>query len=174
MRKLLSIVLCLVMVFCFTVPAMAAVDTPVNDVHVIAPGTTVTNEVQVTTAVNPVYRVTVTWDKPITFGYNFGAWNTTELKYAPEGWTDKVAKNVVVTNYSNADVAINATVTQNYLTDGLEVLLDNANFTLDSADTGAAVGTATSDTITVGVKDQPLKDANKTYKETLTVTVSAV
>ena len=67
MRKLLSIVLCLVMVFCFAVPAMAATEVGPADVK---PDQFTKTDVEVSVkATEVVYKVVVTWNNP-SFEYN--------------------------------------------------------------------------------------------------------
>lgn len=177
MRKLLSIVLCLVMVFCFAVPAMAATAVELHAVDGVAVGeanksanTTVTVAID---TINPKYRVTVTWADDMSFEYDFGTWNTKDLVYNAPDWKDDASKTVKVTNYSNAKVAITSTLSNNNADTGVTLALTGGDFELASADTPSG-GVAQSRDFTVGVTGAPKNTSVETYTETLTVTVSAV
>ena len=175
MRKLLSIVLCLVMVFCFTVPAMAA------EVDMKDGATPVDSEV-LTTQVNvvidkedPVYKVVVTWDNPMQFEYNFGTWNTTTLVY-DKGWdtTLGLVRTVELENYSNASVKVVPTLSANNATNGVTFTLSSNEIVLDSADVhnGAAVGEVQDGAFTLTVGGAPNDITVDTFEETLTLTIS--
>lgn len=191
MRKLLSIVLCLVMVFCFTVPAMA--ETTILEGHagsdpVVVTGTSesASTDVKVKVLTNPVYKVTVEWNGPIEFIYDFGTWivdsaNQGFLTYSASGWKNVVDKVVTVTNYSNEMVGVEASVTDT-AGDGVVFLLNDdivpVTFDLASADNnrgGVGKGQAVSNifTVTVDTNEKPLDATKPLYTEELTVTVTA-
>ena len=174
MRKLLSIVLCLVMVFCFTVPAMAA--TEVGPDNVKADQFTKTDVEVSVKAKEVVYKVVVTWNDP-SFEYNFGTWNTTNVNYDGRDW-DKTATTFFVENYSNAHVKIDTEITHNNsgTTNGVDITLDHDTFQLDSADNkdGIQRGDVDTEVVTVSVSGKPNTSATAVYNETITVTVSAV
>lgn len=180
MRKLLSIVLCLVMVFCFTVPAMAATAVELNGVSTGVSAAEANrdnaseNVVITIDAVDPKYRVTVTWDDDMEFKYDFGTWNTETLKYNPAGWADGDTElNVTLTNYSNTKVWVVPTI-QNQV-NGVNFDLDKTNVPLDSADNAATLGvagTADTDTFKLTVSGAPTNTQVTSFTVPLTVTVS--
>lgn len=182
MRKLLSIVLCLVMVFCFAVPAMAAVEpveitgTPITGVSdTEANGDNASKDVVITVdAVDPKYRVTVTWDDDMEFKYDFGTWNTETLKYNPAGWADGDTElNVTLTNYSNTKVWVVPTI-QNQV-NGVTFTLSDNDVALDSADNAATLdvaGTAKTGTFKLTVSGAPTNTQVTSFNVPLTVTVS--
>ena len=168
MRKLLSIVLCLVMVFCFTVPAMAAeVDVDMLDSGVPVASETLTNDVNVTVKGNPVYKVVVTWDEPLEFVYNNAAWDPDALEYTPAAWEVKT-KTVNVANRSNASVTVDAAVTAT--NNGVTITLDDNQEVLDSA-VGKTASTLANKTFTLTAEGIPSPMATFAYGQ-LTLTIS--
>lgn len=122
-----------------------------------------------------VYSVDVVWDD-LAFSYDAGnkTWNAGNHSYTTTGagWTD-TAGSIIVTNHSNADVAV--TVVYTDATEGKVVVsLTNGIFELDRAAVGtehdaAPTGTATL-TVNTATSTAPTADATV---GTVTVTIAA-
>ena len=115
MKKYLSMILVLVMVFALAVPAFAAGDVDTvegNASQEVTAGYTKPSD----TAAAVVYRVTLTWEPTATekaLSYtgkqSTYTWDTTGLVYkenvdTAEGWEGSTGYKLTVTNYSNAAV----------------------------------------------------------------------
>ena len=181
MKKILSIVLALVMVFALSTTAFAAgaktdeglglVESS-NNVDVIIDSTTVEN-------ITAVYYVDVEWES-LDFTYTFD--KTVDNVWDPETHTytvadgedgnanwDKTSATITVTNHSNEAVAIAATApaAMNGVTTSV-----TAGFDLPSA-VGYAVDAAEiTDTFTVSIDGIPTVEENFTIGA-VTVTISA-
>lgn len=171
MRKLLSIVLCLVMVFCFTVPAMAATS-PVElegDSDSFVDKKVENIPVNVEIIGNPVYQVVVEWDD-MTFNYNAGAWDPETLSYAQNAWVDEDV-SITVTNRSNAGVNVTSSLVANAEVYGLTVTPDKTTFPLATAE-NCDESSLPNDTFTYTVSGTPDDESIRNFeygKVTITV-----
>lgn len=178
MKKILSIVLALVMVFALSTTAFAAFEqvpsTDSGNVEVIIDSTTLTS-------IEKVYYVDVEWEA-LDFTYSFNntdnknIWNPLDHTYSEENgatednWDKTIIEDAItVTNHSNAAVGIAATdsVTLNGVTAST-----SADFDLPSA-VGYAVDAAEiTNTFDVSVAGVPTIEEDFTIG-TIVVTISA-
>ena len=193
MKKTLSILLSIVLMFALAIPVFAAEETSVTDL----PANPAPNH-DVTATYTPgqnvsggtVYHVTVAWDIQSDLTYTQGnttyTWNTDSTKYekgepAEDKWSGKATVTITVTNRSNA--AITATPSWQAAA-GIDVTCDEGTaVNVPSAATGTDLtaaepmvqGEAKSDTITATVNTPTggSISANNAVVGTITVNIAA-
>lgn len=135
MKKILSFVLAVMMMFAMSISVFAEsliaseIDGNLTGDVVIA----IKGEND--EAVEKVYKVQLAWD-PLTFTFGGATWNTTDLVYENGTWQNTEAY-ITVTNFSNAEVGVSASM-DTYTQNGVTAELQNNNFTLASAEGGTA------------------------------------
>ena len=181
MKKILSIVLAIAMIFALSTTAFAATTKTDED---LGAGATSTNAVDViidassTSNIEDVYSVDVAWDA-LDFTYSFSddatnEWDPETHTYGDANYTDanwdKTTANIVVTNHSNEPVDVVATM-DNAVKYGVTTTLTNASFELATGE-GRTPAEADNNTIVVDIKGVPTVEENFTIG-TITVTISA-
>lgn len=143
-----------------------------------AEGNSSTNDVDViidgTENLETVYSVTVDWESlDFTYTYDEGAvWNPDTHTYSENtagGW-DKTSANVKVTNHSNDDVSIAATM-NSYTQNGVTAAISNGTFDLATGE-GLTYESAANNSFGVSVTGTPTTDTSFTIG-TVTVAISA-
>ena len=176
MKKIISLVLAVVMVFAMSVtvfaeavPAGNITGGTTGDVEIVIKGESGTDPVA------KVYKVELAWDT-LTFTYGGAVWNTEELEYENGIWTtaadsngDGTSATIKVTNRSNAEVTVSAEMDV-YTKNGVTASLSNANFTLTSAE-GKDNSTLPTASIAVSVDGKPTTNTGFTLG-TITVTLT--
>ena len=171
MKKIISLVLAVAMMFALAGVASAATLTNGNQSTQL--GDTGALPVTVTVAVDeaPSYYVTVAWDE-LNFTYNYGAWNPQNRQYEAGAWAgSKNSATVSVTNKSNVGLWYTAVLTDTTNASGAVATLSDAA-TLEGGVQLPNDGVAK--TFTVNVSDPTsVSDANGVEVGKLTVTILA-
>ena len=170
MKKMLALILALAMVLSMSVTAFAE--------NLTGNGSENTNvTVQVTEPVK-VYKINITWDS-LQFVYALGTWSTEKHIYEGGKWDNTSAK-ITVVNHSNADVNVEATVsdqttadnvTVTYPKTGKFVLLSAADVALNAP---TAIDKANAKIYTVSVSGTPTKAMTETVVGKITITISCI
>ncbi len=170
MKKIISMILAVAMMFALAVFAMAAGSSDtLNDTE------TSTGALDVSVTVVPAaksYNITVTWDNDLDFEYRFGNWTTGNTNDYAAGTWSHTKTNVTVQNNSNAEIwykATYATVT----VDGVTLSMSgNPTGNLEACTRGAA-GVTGQFAIDVTGNPQTNTASNHTYDAgDLVVTIS--
>lgn len=160
MRKLLTILaLVLTVALCASFAVSAEVETDkMTELGSVSKDVVVTYEAASTDTTTVVYSVDVAWED-VSFSYQAGVtkWNPTTHAYDAVGeaadWEDGVG-SVIVTNHSNAAVAVTVSFAQAETPNGTaNITVENGSFTLDSAVDKATdkAATATADLAANGI-----------------------
>ncbi|MBQ6999513.1 MAG: hypothetical protein IJN67_15055 [Oscillospiraceae bacterium] len=190
MKKLISMILALTMIFSLSLTVMASQlpeDTVID----------VTADFEEVAAAVPstIYAVTITWEPDVNNNLTYTdngvayVWNPTSLKYeasptqADDGWSGSAKYTINAVNRSNA--AVNATITVNKVLDGIEPAIafadgqDNVlemgnaadGVTFEESSVGSPQEDSVEATVTVPA-NAPAISENNTKVATITITLT--
>ena len=172
MKKLLALLLVAILALSLSLFAFAdtitSLDVPATETGNV--NVTVTDSRR-PEAITPTYNVVVTWGD-LNFTYDItGDWDPENHKY--EGSWNKTSADITVTNHSDAEIKVDASLSGDVTKNSVTASLSNDSFTLDSA-VGTTYGDAPNQNITVNIDGNP-DTTNTTFElATVTVTISKV
>ncbi len=177
MKKLLSIILALVLVFSFSLAAFAAYQTD----SLTGAGTkNQTLYMRVDVASN-TYKVDIAW-KSLEFKYTYGSWNTTNHDYTGGQWntdttngqsavTNGIKSPVTVTNHSNAAVKYSLSTSASS-SNGVTIAVSPTSATTISAVSEGGSATSNSSAAYVQVTGTPTNVQARAKISTITVSLT--
>jgi hypothetical protein len=175
MKKLLSLVLALALVFTFAVSAFAANLAYVDEdaavkMEQITGKTEEDVHINVNANTEAVYRVSLVWES-MDFNYTLGKWDTDNYRYVEGTWDDPDS-TIVITNHSNRDVDYTVTCTPNNSWGDVTFAVANGVNTIDyvvEGVAGQAAATVSSETATITISGDPKTTVKDQVVGTITV-----